>query len=91
MLELFEIFNACVISAICYCKFVTDWDLALMNAAKKIFLTSHHFLYRWHIRRNIVGQCKKSFAKKKKFNMFMYGWKFLVMAASEDDFGRLFN
>ena len=28
---------------------VTDRDLTLMNAVKKIFPVSRHFLYRWHI------------------------------------------
>jgi len=62
---------------------ITDRDLACMNAIEKIFPTSRHFLCRWHIRKNILTQCKKIFETKETFDLFMASWNMLVMAESE--------
>ena len=38
---------------------ITDRDLACINAVKQKFQESRHFLYIWHIRKNILAHCKK--------------------------------
>ena len=65
---------------------VTDRDLALANALKRIFPISRHFLCRWHIRENILGQCKKTFDIKEKVDLFMSEWSLMVMVDTEEDF-----
>jgi len=70
---------------------ITDRDLACMNAIEKIFPTSRHFLCRWHIRKNILAQCKKIFDTKERFDLFMTSWNMLVIAENEEEFDRLFG
>jgi len=69
---------------------ITDRDLACMNTIEKIFPTSCHFLCKWHIRKNILAQCKKIFDQKRGLT---YSWLrgMLVMAESEEKFDRLFG
>ena len=68
---------------------VTDRNLAL-NVRERIFSSSHHFLCRWRIRKNMLTQCKKYFDKE-KFDLFMACWNMMILAESEDEFTQLFG
>ena len=74
--------------AIYYCD---DRDLALMNAVERIFLTSRHFLCRWHIEKNIIVHCKKTFDTKKKVDLFFFVWNIMVLSTTEEESLRLFG
>lgn len=41
---------------------ITDRDLALMNACRKVFPHASRYLCRWHISENIAKHCKASFS-----------------------------
>jgi hypothetical protein len=45
--------------------FVTDRELALMNALDTTFPNSAHLLCTWHVNMNILANCRKHFAKDK--------------------------
>ena len=65
---------------------VTDRDLALLNAIKRVFPTSSHLLCRWHISRNVLAQCKRLFETKKKWDKFIMSWNILVLSSTEDEY-----
>jgi len=70
---------------------VNDKDLVLMNAIERIFPISRHFLCRWHIRKNIIVQCKKIFDTKEKVDLFFFSWDIMVLAETKEKFVRLYG
>ena len=67
---------------------VTDRELALMNAVRLVFPTTTNLLCRWHISKNVLGNCKKLFERKDKWEAFMSAWSVLVFSSKEDDYER---
>ncbi|KAD4583971.1 hypothetical protein E3N88_21572 [Mikania micrantha] len=53
---------------------ITDRDLAVMNACRKVFPEAAKYLCRWHIDENIAKHCKESFsdADWKKFKDLIF-------------------
>lgn len=66
--------------------FVTDREVALMNAIKLVYPTSDHLLCQWHIKTNIIKNCKGSFKEKEQFEVFMNSWDHLVNAKTEEEY-----
>ena len=67
---------------------VTDRELALMNVVRLVFPTTTNLLCRWHISKNVLGNCKKFFERKDKWEAFMLAWSVLVFSSKEDDYER---
>ena len=65
---------------------VTDRDMALLNAIKRVFPTATHFLCRWHISRNVLAQCKNLFETKEKWDKFFMSWNILVLSSTEAEY-----
>ncbi|KAL7182043.1 hypothetical protein ACSBR1_040876 [Camellia fascicularis] len=63
---------------------VTDRELALMNAICTVFPTTTNLLYRWHIGKNVLANCKKMFETKDNGKMFIMSWNMLVISSSEE-------
>jgi hypothetical protein len=66
--------------------FVTDRELALMNALATTFPSAANVLCRWHIQKNILSNCKKSFETMESFEEFLKAWNLLVSSKSELEF-----
>ena len=65
---------------------VTDRDLALLNAIRRVFPTAKNLLCRWHISRNVLAHCKRLFETKEKWDKFIMTWNILVLSTTEDEF-----
>ncbi|XP_028081087.1 uncharacterized protein LOC114282577 [Camellia sinensis] len=65
---------------------IVDKELALMNAICTVFPATTNLLYRWHIRKNVLANCKKMFETKDKWEMFIMSWNMLVMSSSEEEY-----
>ena len=63
---------------------VTDRELALMNAICMVFPATKNLLCRWHIGKNVLANCKKTFETKDKWEMFIMSWNMLVMSSSKE-------
>ena len=73
---------------------VTDRELALMSALDDYFLSTDHFLCRWHVNMNVLAKTKKFFPKPvrgadgiyrrhQKFKDFLQDWNALLLTTSE--------
>lgn len=60
------------------CTFVTDRELALMNALDVIFPNANCLLCRWHINKNILTQQKRAIATQEAVENFSKQWNSLV-------------
>jgi histone-lysine N-methyltransferase SETD2 len=60
---------------------LTDRDLALMNACKRVFPNATRCLCRWHIGHNIAKHCKASF-KTSDWKKFTWLWATLCESPS---------
>jgi hypothetical protein len=58
--------------------FVTDRELALLNALDKLFPASDHILCRWHVNMNVVAKCKRNLKTKEAFQEFYEAWSTVV-------------
>ena len=63
---------------------VTDRELTLMNAICTVFPATTNLLCRWHIGKNVLANCKKTFETKDKWEMFIMSWNMLVMSSSKE-------
>ena len=66
---------------------MTDRELSLMNAIKRVFPGATHLLCKWHINRNVLARCKKLFETKEKWDRFIMSWNMLVSSSTEEEFG----
>ena len=57
---------------------ITDRDLALINAYKKVFPNATRLLCRWHIQRNILKRCRPMIKTQNDWDSFYSTWKLLV-------------
>ncbi|XP_024169848.1 protein FAR1-RELATED SEQUENCE 5-like [Rosa chinensis] len=67
---------------------VTDRELALMNAIRRVFPAAQHLLCRWHINRAVLGKCKKLVDNQVKFKKLMQAWNTLVFSDTIPDYER---
>nr|GEV32507.1 hypothetical protein [Tanacetum cinerariifolium] len=56
---------------------ITDKDLALMNACKKVFPNATRLLCRWHISQNILKNCRQTIKVQHDWDSFLSAWKLL--------------
>ena len=59
---------------------ITDRDLGLMNALKNEYPDVYHLLCIWHINKNVLKNCKRSFAYQKDWEDFLAAWYEVVCA-----------
>ncbi|KAL4569437.1 hypothetical protein LXL04_025075 [Taraxacum kok-saghyz] len=57
---------------------VTDRDLALMNASRRVFPNAARLLCRWHITENIRKNCRTLFNQQADWDSFRAMWTILV-------------
>ena len=65
---------------------VTDRELALMNAIRKIFPTTINLLCRWHISKNILANCRTLFKTTKDWEDFICSWNALVSSRTKQQY-----
>lgn len=70
---------------------VTERDFALMNAVQRVFPSTTNLLCRWHISKDVLGNCKKFFERKEKWEAFMSAWSVLVYSSNKDEYQRNLN
>ena len=68
--------------------FVSDRDLALMNALNEVFPQSKHLLCQFHIDKNVQAKCKVLVHKKDCWDMIFNVWKFVVESPTEEDYNK---
>lgn len=61
-----------------HCAFVTNLELALINALDVIFPRANCLLCRWHINKYILTQQKHAFATQEAIENFSKQWNSLV-------------
>ena len=68
--------------------FVSDREKAVAKALTSIFPSAAHHLCIWHIEKNVVSECKKSFesGETEDWTDFMSRWKNVVRSTSEGEF-----
>ena len=69
---------------------VTDMDRGLMSAFELILPSTSHLLCIWHINKNVLAHCKKSFSTE-AWEVFYGRWKSLIKADSEPNFEELWG
>lgn len=69
---------------------VTDRDLALMKACTNVFPDSNKLLCRWHIWKNILTNCRRSFSLE-GWNYFKHRWDRLVKSPTIDMYFNKYN
>ena len=62
---------------------VTDRELALINACRRIFPSAAQLLCRWHIFENISKHCRPSFSQS-DWQKFGYMWSVVIESATPD-------
>jgi hypothetical protein len=76
---------------------VTDMKKKLMSTIRIVFSPSIiiNILCLWHINKNVLANCKKSFAIKKEWEKFFTQWQTVVYASSKtvfwDEWDKLLN
>ena len=64
--------------------FVTDRELALMNAISDTFPDAKIMLCIWHVKKNILKNCKAIFESNEAWESFIKSWKSLCSSSVED-------
>ena len=54
--------------------FITDGDLALINAVKTVFLDATNLLCRFHIDKKVQAKCKTLVGQKNAWDYVMEAW-----------------
>ncbi|XP_023752378.2 PKS-NRPS hybrid synthetase cheA-like [Lactuca sativa] len=65
------------------CVIMSDRELALINAIKKVFPTTSNLLCVWNIEKNVLANCKKYFGRAEEFDIFMSDWNNVVYSTTE--------
>ncbi|KAK8930957.1 hypothetical protein KSP39_PZI016357 [Platanthera zijinensis] len=71
--------------------FVTDREIALMNAIKVEFPHAKNLLCNVHINRNILAHCKKYFKHGKECDKYFGVWQNLINSPTESEFDLRYN
>ncbi|KAK8918485.1 hypothetical protein KSP39_PZI021954 [Platanthera zijinensis] len=71
--------------------FVTDRELALMNAIQYVFPEAKNLLCQVHIHRNILANCRNFFTHGKECDVFLGIWQLVVNSSTENEFQKQFN
>jgi hypothetical protein len=66
--------------------FITDRELALMNAIEAIFPECDHIICRWHVNMNVVAKTKKFFKYQEDFDEFFQAWLILLASLTQREY-----
>lgn len=66
--------------------FVTDRELALMNALEDMFPDAYHVLCRWHVNKYVVAKTKKYFTILEDWLEFFEAWLAVIDATTEAEY-----
>ncbi|CAM8953518.1 unnamed protein product [Rhodiola kirilowii] len=69
--------------------FVSDRDLALLNAIGKCFPSSHHILCIWHINQCVLKKCRPMLGLE--WNKFSSSWHSLINSSTEWSYNKKWN
>ena len=67
---------------------ITDRDVGLVNACKKVFPDASHQLCRYHIFTNIGKHCRKAFESLQDWQMFERMWSRVLSSSTPETFER---
>lgn len=67
---------------------ITDMERGLMSALENVFPSTNHLLCLWHICKNVLAKCKRSFDTKEAWDTFYAAWKSVIYAESESIFDK---
>ncbi|KAK9134227.1 hypothetical protein Syun_013557 [Stephania yunnanensis] len=67
---------------------VTDKDLALMSAIKRVFPEAINLFSMSHVDKNVMANIKEKFTKSSEFQEFVQKWNELVYASNEFEYYR---
>lgn len=70
----------------CPSAFVTDRELALMNALKFVFPEVPQLLCVWNIEKNILAKCKRKFKTGEEWESFLIDWTNVIKSSDESLF-----
>jgi hypothetical protein len=62
---------------------VTDRELALMNALRRLFPNSTNLLCAWHINKNVTAKCKPSFGSGEDWERFLSMWVQVIRLSND--------
>ncbi|XP_057488525.1 protein FAR1-RELATED SEQUENCE 2-like [Actinidia eriantha] len=65
---------------------VSEREMDLMNAIDSVFPTTRHLLCRWHINKDVMAKCKKSFETEDKWDKFINQWNMVVLSSTEGEY-----
>ncbi|XP_057496891.1 uncharacterized protein LOC130781651 isoform X1 [Actinidia eriantha] len=65
---------------------VSEREMDLMNAIDSVFPTARHLLCRWHINKDVMAKCKKSFETEDKWDKFINRWNMVVLSSTEGEY-----
>ncbi|XP_038715060.1 protein FAR-RED ELONGATED HYPOCOTYL 3-like [Tripterygium wilfordii] len=68
---------------------VTDRELTLMKSCALVFPDTKKLLYRWHIYRSVLANCKRLFQDKESLDAFYSSWN--TLAESENEIAYVYN
>ena len=62
---------------------VTDMKIALINGIQRVFPTANHALCLWHLRKNVLANCKPSSDIGEEWQKFYEDWHKVLFATTE--------
>ncbi|XP_050207821.1 PKS-NRPS hybrid synthetase cheA-like [Mercurialis annua] len=65
---------------------VSDRELALMNTIRVVFPKTINLLCVWHIKKNILANCKRYFEVQDEWNSFLSSWNGIIYASNEVEY-----
>ncbi|XP_050113854.1 putative protein FAR1-RELATED SEQUENCE 10 [Malus sylvestris] len=70
---------------------ITDRELALMNAIRIVFPSTSNLLCVWHIKKNILANCKAHFEEEVDWIDFISTWTILIQSPNETSFNEAWS
>lgn len=65
---------------------ITDGEKALISGIFRVFPRTNNLLCAWHINKNVVKNCKNSFATGEEWEAFYGGWINIIQSSTEPEF-----
>lgn len=66
--------------------FVTEREIALIDAIHRVFPGTIHLLCTWHITKNVSSNCKKLFQTSEEWVVFEHEWIEIVCSCTETEY-----
>lgn len=70
---------------------VSDRELALLKAISVVFPETRNILCIWHIEKNILSNCRKSFSQEEEWCSFMDQWSAIVYSQTFEEYNQRFE